>query len=343
MLKAHKRIAFLDGLRGIAILLVVLYHAYARWVDVLPFGNGYANFPLFRFGWIGVELFFMISGFVILMTLENCSSFKEFLFRRWARLFPAMLVCSILVFCTALPERPSGLPELRDLVPGLTFVDPAWIEALTGSKQGVLEGAFWSIFVEFKFYIIFGMIYFFLSRRAALISLAVIYALGSRLMNYIVTATKSDVLGVLYDTADLASGRYYAWFLFGALLYIYYKKPGKTALLWVALSSILAILPVCLVLILFFMAVYSVRLQKFLCYWPFLLLGFISYPLYLLHENAVVALTVRLDRSISIPGLILPIAPIAAVMAIAWAVARYVEPWIRHRLKIIYVRREVLA
>ena len=89
---AAHRIAFLDGLRGIAILLVVFYHAYTRWSDIVPYGARYAHFPVAQLGWLGVELFFMISGFVIYMTLEKCRSFGEFLYRRWLRLFPAMLL-----------------------------------------------------------------------------------------------------------------------------------------------------------------------------------------------------------------------------------------------------------
>ena len=64
------RLAYLDGMRGVAILLVLLFHAFARWPDLVPYGDQYQSVPLFRVGFIGVNLFFIISGFVILMTLE---------------------------------------------------------------------------------------------------------------------------------------------------------------------------------------------------------------------------------------------------------------------------------
>src|SRR5208282_3694588 len=104
------RLMFLDGLRGIAITGVVLYHSYSRWPDLLPSAARYEKVPLFFYGGYGVELFFMISGFVILMTLQKCKSFDSFMFRRWARLFPAMLICSVFIYLTAplLPERPLG-------------------------------------------------------------------------------------------------------------------------------------------------------------------------------------------------------------------------------------------
>ena len=72
------RIEYLDGQRGLAILLVVLFHAYARWPERVPYHDAYANIPVFAYGWVGVELFFLVSGFVILMTLERCSSAGEF-------------------------------------------------------------------------------------------------------------------------------------------------------------------------------------------------------------------------------------------------------------------------
>lgn len=67
-----QRIKFLDGLRGSAILLVVFYHAYARYPDVVPYlTNTYREFPLFKYGYWGVQLFFLISGFVILMSIVD--------------------------------------------------------------------------------------------------------------------------------------------------------------------------------------------------------------------------------------------------------------------------------
>lgn len=50
----HSRIDFLDGMRGVAILLVIGFHAYARYPDLMPFGNKFATFPVFQYGWLGV-------------------------------------------------------------------------------------------------------------------------------------------------------------------------------------------------------------------------------------------------------------------------------------------------
>lgn len=107
---AKERIAHLDGFRGLAILLVISYHAFARWPKVTPWTTIYGTFPIFKFGWMGVQLFFVISGYVIFMTLERCTSLSEFIYKRWLRLFPAMLIGTIIVFSSAqiFYKRPAG-------------------------------------------------------------------------------------------------------------------------------------------------------------------------------------------------------------------------------------------
>ena len=65
------RMFYLDGLRGVAILTVVLFYIFSRWPDLLPNLTQYGDFFLFKFGKYGVELFFIISGFIISMTIKK--------------------------------------------------------------------------------------------------------------------------------------------------------------------------------------------------------------------------------------------------------------------------------
>ena len=76
------RIQFLDGLRGIAILLVICFHSYTRWPKFVPYGHQFSDFYLFKYGYLGVQLFFLISGFVILMLLEKNKTFIQFIYKR---------------------------------------------------------------------------------------------------------------------------------------------------------------------------------------------------------------------------------------------------------------------
>ncbi|MEO6117972.1 MAG: hypothetical protein ABIP37_02755, partial [Methylotenera sp.] len=62
--------------------------------------------------------------------------------------------------------------------------------------------------------------------------------------------------------------------------------------------------------------------------------GFISYPLYLVHENALVSMIVQLHHYFNwIPGILLPVLPILGIILTAWLIARYLEPNLRKLIK----------
>src|ERR1044071_1527464 len=100
--RAH-RLAALDGLRALAIAWVILFHYAYFWTPagaapLVPYGDAYAWVPFAAVGFLGVHLFFMISGFVILLTLEQTSDFKEFMVRRVVRLWPALFLLGSVTF-----------------------------------------------------------------------------------------------------------------------------------------------------------------------------------------------------------------------------------------------------
>ncbi|HHF0555610.1 TPA: acyltransferase family protein [Vibrio antiquarius] len=95
------RIVHLDAMRGIAILLVLLFHTYGRWPGHLSFVNESSDILVVKYGYLGVNLFFVISGYVILMTLDKKNSLIEFYISRWLRLFPLMFLCSLLIYSSS--------------------------------------------------------------------------------------------------------------------------------------------------------------------------------------------------------------------------------------------------
>lgn len=298
----RNRIAYLDGLRGWAIILVLLYHAFYRWSEVLPYGNKYSNNFLIEYGWMGVELFFLISGFVILMSLENNQSFNKFIYKRWIRLFPAMLIASIFIYSTSsfFFERPAGIPKLIDIIPGMVFIQPSILNALLPYNFGVLEGAFWSLYVEFKLYIIAGLFYF-LSKS----SIKTIIFLGiCFLFSFLVS-----VLGFfsrIENVVDATSFMYFGWFSAGGALYLFNKDKNKLWLLWIGFIVFLSALANSLLLnkpvigvvgfsfifVLFFLIkqVHFIFESNFLIFF-----GAISYPLYLLHQNIMISTIIKLQ------------------------------------------------
>ena len=347
-MKNESRIAFLDGLRGIAILLVVLYHAYARWPGLVPYGNTFAKLPIFAYGWLGVQLFFMISGFVIFMTLEKCRNFQEFILRRWLRLFPAMLVCSIAIFVMApfFPERPDGPVSYSGLLPGLTFIQPDLWGMLGFSVKGI-EGAFWSLYVEVKFYIIFGILYFVVGWRKAVVTLIGLFCIATIIPVLRKFAPTMDI-DLISKIVYLTSGRCYGWFAAGALYYKYFREQRKTLLIYAMVIASLSTLVegtlnwkltlfALLVVMLFTFAIANTRVQALLTHPSLLFMGFISYPLYLLHENMMIAMIVKIGQQMpEIYRILIPVFPIAVVIGIAWFVTTYIESWTREQLRLPY-------
>lgn len=350
------RIAFLDGLRGVAILLVAFYHAFARWPDIVPYGNSLASFLIFQYGWLGVQLFFLISGFVIFMTLERCTSFPVFILRRWLRLFPAMLICSTIIYLTAplFPERPLGQPSFYDLIPGLTFIDPDWWSKLFGLEFRSIDGAFWSLYIEVKFYIVFGLLYFSIGWRKAILALFTLFCLtvATALTRKVAPGLELRLLGKILAACG---AEHWGWFAAGALYYKYYREKRPFLLIYAITAAVISALalsgfkseqqlPTLLICLIFTLSIVNKRAQSLLTHPCLLFIGFISYPLYLIHQNMMIALIVKLGHNLPsmLPSL-MPVIPIALVMTISWIVAAYLEPWTREKLKLPYTRFNVLS
>lgn len=322
-----QRLRYLDGMRGLAIALVVVFHAYARWPQFV--GSRFADTPMAQ-GKVGVQLFFLISGYVIFMSLEKSAGVADFLRRRWLRLFPGMLIASLLLYLSApLLFRPLGQPVLRDLLPGLTFIGPHWWEAILRSPQGELEGSFWSLYVEFKFYVVVSLLYFGFSTRTAMVVLIAGFTaslVAGHFTNLHALGAASRVLGA----------EYWGWFAAGALHYRF-AQTGQPSYFFAAIAvSVIAAFQVdpspcipaaiCMALV-FAAAQVSDTTRALLSNRVLLFLGFVSYPLYLVHENTMVAAIVALQKHTPTNvQWLLPAVPIAGLVAIAWLIASHAEP-----------------
>lgn len=353
------RIEFLDGFRGIAILWVSMYHAYTRWFQFVPYGSKFAKFPLFETGWLGVYLFFMISGFVILMTLEKCKNFKEFILRRWLRLFPGMAISSVLIFCVAhlVTSWPIAVPRIFDMIPGLTFIDTdIWgiLISHLGGKTNInsLDGSFWSLYVEMRFYIIFGLLYFILKKRINK-RIPIFILMGINIL-YIITLNISNVyniklIRILLQLINLTGARYFGWFAIGAMLYLFYAEKKQKDLILAIVFSLISIvflnvnaeiggvvnyLAVIIIVIVFFSTIVWDKLKPIFSNKFLLFIGSISYPLYLIHENIMLSFIVQLNSFCPfIPSILLPVIPFAILVAIGYLISKYGEPAFKKLLR----------
>jgi peptidoglycan/LPS O-acetylase OafA/YrhL len=141
------RLQELDLLRILAALSVVFFHYTFAGAGRLTKLEYPAVGSLFKYGYLGVEFFFMISGFVILLTAGS-ATLKSFAISRFTRIFPALWVCATLTFlCSQLfndvhPELNLGLAAYASSL----FL----LNRLAGTA--LLDGSYWSLFYELQFY-----------------------------------------------------------------------------------------------------------------------------------------------------------------------------------------------
>lgn len=137
------RLQSLDVMRGLAVLAVLLFH----YSVVLPrFAPGARTIPLsFGEGGYGVHLFFIVSGFVILMSLER-STASQFLISRFTRLYPVYWLACLTTF--ALLSLSHWIDY--DVTPGQFLVNLTMLQSFV--RVSDVDGVYWSLAYELGFY-----------------------------------------------------------------------------------------------------------------------------------------------------------------------------------------------
>jgi peptidoglycan/LPS O-acetylase OafA/YrhL len=210
----HDRIPALDGLRGIAVLLVMVYHFSSGWYfTAAPVDAVYERVS--TAGWMGVDLFFVLSGFLITGILhdsrERAGYFSSFYARRFLRIFPLYYAFVLLVLPAAAhlvgtaPEP--AVAALREKSGWYLGYAVNFLVALEGWQAPVLYTAhLWSLAVEEQFYLLWPPLVLLLSRRAlirtsaALVVLALLARVAMRLggagaaATYVLPFTRMDAL-----------------------------------------------------------------------------------------------------------------------------------------------------
>lgn len=330
------RLSELDALRGFAACAVMLYHFIYRYpVPILPKDQlfaklfGYVIIPEFYLGLLPVYLFFMISGFVISITADQCDTATEFAYRRFSRLYP--------VYWGAIVIMALGLFLLTDdgaVGPGRFFANFTMVQEYFGIRH--ISGVFWSLTVELSFYFLvaiairFGLMPY---RKHVLMLWSVLILL------YGFFTVPHPIPWPIVYTLVLDYGHF---FVFGISVYELWRAKqrgdGKADSFYLLLILISAVsgwirypLAVCGILFvlqaLFYLAAvgHLVALRnKILVY-----LGAISYALYLVHEvlGIIVMELLTLPRALEI------IAAIVVCVGVADALTRWVEKpamrWLR--------------
>ncbi len=162
------RLRGLDALRGIAALSVVFYHYTSGYLTFLPPGQQAAVILPFRFelGAMGVELFFIISGFVIFMTIERTATLGGFVVSRVARLYPAFLACLGVTLVVAIIGNASGQLPWRILAyPSAILANLTMAPRLLHRPE--IDPSYWSLLYELVFYTLAATAAYLLRWRSA--------------------------------------------------------------------------------------------------------------------------------------------------------------------------------
>ncbi len=221
--------AGLDGLRAISVLAVFFYHA---------------NFPWAVGGFLGVESFFVISGYLITsLLLREIQATKKlalgrFWMRRARRLLPALFLVLVAVVPLAWLRAPDALPRLREDIPGALLYVTNWVFVVREvpyfeqfGRPPLLQHL-WSLAVEEQFYLVWPLVLWAVlrilrtrrARQTPWLLIAILFGVGA---STVLMAKMYDPLAdptrAYYGTDTRAAG-----FLLGAGLAVVWK-PGNRA------------------------------------------------------------------------------------------------------------------
>jgi len=337
------RIELLDSFRFIAVLFVVLYHYYSRWAipyypkNIYPYGGVAASY--FQYGYLGVNFFFMISGFVILYMLEKTSTFKGFLLNRLIRLFPPMLLCASLTYLLVkFLDKSYNFPlfhsQSLDFLPSLTFTNTQfWNTLIPGKKFDYIDGSYWTLHYEVTFYIIAGVLYFikksnFISNWLLFTSLIVI--INACRVHFFL---QNHYFSLFISWFPLANQ--IIFFTVGLIAYVFYFK--KHISKWNIILSCLLILfeyhhyafdiNLVIILVLFtaLLAMFTFKPQylNFLKIKTFQRIGLISYTIYLIHQFVGLILINKISQWVNYGPFILYIPILVIILIIFFADCSY--------------------
>lgn len=200
----------IDGLRAIAVLSVVAFHAFPAWI---------------KGGFIGVDVFFVISGFlittIILESLDKGTfSFSEFYSRRIKRIFPALLLvlCSSLFFgwLVLVPEELNqlGKHSFFGTIFSSNFILWNEVDYFDNAAETKPLLHLWSLGIEEQFYIVWPLLLWFgWKKRFNLLSLTIVVAVISLYLNLI--GIKKDSVATFFSPQtrfwELLFGSILAW------------------------------------------------------------------------------------------------------------------------------------
>lgn len=224
----YNRIKELDGLRGVAVVLVMALHLFKRAAYFTEHPVLETFTTITTVGWVGVDIFFALSGFLITSILLRSKTeehyFKNFYVRRALRILPLYYVAILFVLLFAPKVEPEFTSQLNTALPIMLLYQQNWALLFKGFYITQYLGITWSLAIEEQFYFIWPFIVYKLDRER-LIKVSI---------GYIIISTMARVLGTLLwpNLSQASTFFYYTSFvrfeemLFGGLLATFLTYDG---------------------------------------------------------------------------------------------------------------------
>ncbi|MBL1095512.1 acyltransferase family protein [Streptomyces coffeae] len=333
------RLRALDGLRLLAALMVAAYHYGGRTGEI---GQAWGTSPreqfptassFFAYGCLGVQIFFVISGFVICMSGWG-RPLRAFFASRVSRLFPAYWAAIILVTAVfALPWVAYEAVSPSDALVNLTMLQqPLGVDRVLG--------VCWTLWAELRFYALFALFVVLPgANRRRVVLFCAVWTLGAA----VAEAANLPLLDVVLMP------EYASYFIGGIGLYLLHRY-GHDAVAWgiVAISFLIgqhyaiaglwhpahvdafsyrSSTGIIAVVAFGYVAVALIALGKLhWANWRWLTVaGALTYPFYLVHEHLGWVVVGVLHRKLGLPSYATLLLTVALMLALAWLLYRFVE------------------
>jgi exopolysaccharide production protein ExoZ len=322
-----KTIWGIQYLRGLAALGVVLCH-YAYGIK-----TNAQLLAAFEFGKYGVNVFFLISGFIISYSLESANykpkQFFKFLLKRSIRIDPAyvFVILLTLAFFDILPLISSFKGAKIPIIPAQFFAHVFYIVPFTQYPYYV--HVFWTLGIEFQFYILIGTLYFITNSKWYRMAFLLLFSVSGYFIK------ESGELHLLFSFAPI--------FALGMALVEFYKhKSINNAILPIIMLSLVVYqygLANGILLLTSSAIIFLINTRNKV----FDFMGKISYSLYLIHSLVLIILTASLKRMhadlLKMPLLWLAFEVIVAVIVAYCFYLLIEEPSLKLSKKLFYNKK----
>jgi peptidoglycan/LPS O-acetylase OafA/YrhL len=258
------RIKHIDALRGLAALLVTIFHITGS------SGLTKQTASYFSFGWVGVDIFFVISGFILpysmMKTHYKIKAFGIFILKRVIRVYPAYIISIgigvVMAIITGRYLYPKESIILHILLLNNLFPYPS------------VSPVFWTLTIEFQFYLLVGLLFYYFSKSniSSLILITALVACSLYVNNasYILRWFPFFALGILIFNKRMTNMPPILFWIFSAAIWFVIAKVHGLPQLIASIFALLFIL-------------YAKAEKQTLFNRIILWLGTISYSLYLVH------------------------------------------------------------